>query len=280
MQKKNLFFPILAVLLIVAVIGGVVSCANSNTDFEETFSSFVESIIDTNLGSSDSSSGIIESESSDIENDVVDFSKLTYVALGDSITYGFDSTRGGLQMENPYPDLVREELNLRAVYNYGISGSTLTNIDSTRYPMTDRSINMTNNGDIVSVMGGINDYMIGKAPLGTIDDSDASTIYGALNVLASGLKEKYPNSYIFFMTPYKWRGDTGTNAQGYSLEDLCTAIKEVCAKYDIDVLDMYESGLFELEMNNSGSDGCHPSQSFFEEYTAPMIADFIRSNYK
>ena len=208
-----------------------------------------------------------------------EFARLKYLAIGDSITYGFDSGNDGKQMDKPYPELVKQELGLGRVYNKGISGSTLTSVDSFRNPMSVRYKDMPRRADIVSVMGGINDYMLGNAELGTIDDTDTTTIYGALNTLASGLKEKYRSAYIFFMTPFKWRWDGGVNAKGYSLPDLCNAIKEVCEKYDIDVLDMYTYGQMELDYASPTCDGLHPTQWFFENYTAPQIAKFIKDNY-
>ena len=42
---------------------------------------------------------------------------------------------------------------------------------------------------------------------------------------------------------------------------------------------MFELGNYEVEMSLSNSDGLHPSQEFFEEYTAPQIVDFIKNNY-
>ena len=269
--KNKLLSIILIMALMVGILGGV--------------SVFIDDLNDDVSNDDSSNDTQYESFSPEDNNSgnsagVVDFSKLTYVALGDSITYGFDSTRGGLQMEKPYPALVGELLSLKSVYNYGISGSTLTSLDSTRHPVLNRYSSMTNNADIVSVMIGINDYMIGAADLGTIDSTDANTIYGALNQLASGLKSKYPDAYIFFMTPYKCARAPGVCAKGYSLEDVVKAIKEVCLKHNIDVLDMYSEGQYELEMNLSSNDGIHPSQSFFIEYTAPQIAAFIKSNYK
>ncbi len=210
----------------------------------------------------------------------VDFSKLTYLAMGDSITYGYDSALGGAQMENPYPELVKELLSLEKVYNYGISGSTLVAIEETRDPFCERYASMPDDADIVSVMGGVNDYWLGYADMGTLDSTDTTTIYGALNILASGLKTKYPDAYIFFMTPYKWGNDPGVNTKGYSLEDICTSIKRVCAKYGIDVLDMYTYGQIEVDFQNPQCDKLHPTQEFFEQYTAPQIAQFIKENYK
>ncbi len=44
------------------------------------------------------------------ENSDADFSELTYVAIGDSITAGADSTRGYAPMDYPYPELVKERV--------------------------------------------------------------------------------------------------------------------------------------------------------------------------
>ena len=209
-----------------------------------------------------------------------DFSALTYVALGDSITYGLDEMRESGRVDFPYPTIVKDLLGIGTVHNYGISGSTLTTIDNgTHSPMAVRYKEMTDNADIVSVMGGVNDYL--KAPLGTPDSTDTGTVYGALNVLCAGLKAKYPEAYIFFMTPYKFSMDPGANPEyGHTMLDIANAIKEVCAKHGFDVLDMHTYGMFELEMYTKGSDGLHPTQEFFDTYTAPMIARFIKENYR
>lgn len=212
-----------------------------------------------------------------IKNEEVDFSTLNMICLGDSITYGYEPYTGK-KMQNPYPELVKELLGLNSISNYGISGDTVGYAPD-RKIMANRYIEMKDNADIISVLGGINDYRYGIIPLGNIDDNTINTIYGAYNVLAQGLKEKYPNSFIFFMTPYKWAGDKGVCSQGYTLEDMSNAIKEVCAKYDIPVLDLYSNGNLESEFNLSASDGLHPTQEFLIKCTAPQIAEFIKNSY-
>ena len=47
----------------------------------------------------------------------------------------------------------------------------------------------------------------------------------------------------------------------------------------ISVLDMYNYGNFELEMFKDYSDGTHPSEDFYENYSAPQIVQFIKDNY-
>ena len=208
--------------------------------------------------------------------------------LGDSITYGYIPDNGS-QMSNPYPSILKEKLQLAECRNYGITGSKLATKDGStgRDPMSIRYTNMSDDADIVSVFGGTNDYGESQYTpnLGSINDTETTSVYGALNVLCNGLITKYPKAFIFFMTPIR-RGDkTGNNSAGYSLEDVSNAIKEVCYKYSIPVLDLYSKGGFYIDNSAFQSvyggvnDKVHPNQSFVKERLEPMIEKFIRSNY-
>ena len=116
-----------------------------------------------------------------------------------------------------------------------------------------------------------------------------TTVYGSLNLIAEYLTNNCSDTFYFFITPYnaklkqgQYNGNTGydDNKLGYSLEDVATAYKEVGAKYNIPVLDLFKYGNYEVEMYDSDSDGVHPNQDFILEYTAPQIAEFIRQNYR
>lgn len=61
----------------------------------------------------------------DNEPKEVDFSTLTYVALGDSITEAMDGIDGQKIMSKPYCKIVGDILGLQKVKNYGISGTTI-----------------------------------------------------------------------------------------------------------------------------------------------------------
>ena len=141
---------------------------------------------------------------------------------------------------------------------------------------------MRDDADIVSVMGGTNDF--GRfTTLGTINDTQTSTFYGALNTLAKGLKEKYPNAFIFFMTPLKlisYRGNL--RDEGADFDKYRQAIKDVCAKYDIPVLDtaVLADASQEFGADDYQGDGYHPSQVFHRNVLSPVIFNFIKNNYK
>lgn len=207
-------------------------------------------------------------------NTIVDYSTMSMGCLGDSITRGVDGVNGGV-MGNPYCSIVGDELGLLKTYNYGVNGATYTLNNLGRDSFVNNYKNMYYDLDIISVMGGVNDYDT-TMPLGSIDDINGYTIYGSIKIVAKGLKELYPNSFVFFITPYN---TTWNNNSTYELVDVVNAIKEVCSLYDIPVLDLYNNGDFEKEMFNPNSDGLHPSQNIIKNYTAPKIAKFIKDNY-
>ena len=219
----------------------------------------------------------------DNNNDVItqiDYSILNCAFIGDSITYGTDGENSSQQLEYTYPELVDEIVGFNKVYNYGIGGSTLArNVyyeDNTETcPMCVRVNSLANDIDIIGLMGGVNDFF-NSVPLGTITSQDNTTIYGALNIIAETLKSKY--DFVFFMTPYKTESFEWVNNAGYTLSAVADAVKNVANKYDIPVLDLFNNGNAEIDLDNT--DGTHFSQSFVRNYTAPQIARFIKDNYK
>lgn len=104
--------------------------------------------------------------------------------MGDSITYGAGS-------EVRFSDLVGEKLRFSKVYNYGHSGSKITQVAPSDFSFVNRYPSMAGDADIVFVMGGSNDY--GHAyeeiavPFGDFSNRNPETFSGALHVLYQGL---------------------------------------------------------------------------------------------
>lgn len=195
------------------------------------------------------------------------FTKSTYVTFGDSIT----ASRKDVPIS--YTQTVGQILKLKDTQNNAVSGATLKSSGNCIY---DQIAKAREDADIVSLLGGVNDYSSG-APLGTIDSDDATTIYGALNKIVTELKNKYQDSFIFLMTPLKCYHKTGKNSAGVELLDVVNAVKAIGNKYSILVLDLYNDCDFS---QNDSLDKLHPKQEFVSGKMSTTIANFIRENYK
>ncbi|MBQ8908994.1 MAG: SGNH/GDSL hydrolase family protein [Clostridia bacterium] len=204
--------------------------------------------------------------SNDNTDNGVDWSNITISCLGDSITES-------PYIDKAYPVVLQEILGAKKCYNFGISGSTCAlvqdeNGNDLQNSMCLRYADMPKSSDIIIVMCGVNDTT--NVPLGTINDVDISTYYGALNTLCNNLKKNYKDSYVFFMTNFAYS----------STENIfqSVAIKQVCEKQGIDVFDVFSKVPFDVNVDTY--DGCHPTQNFVSNVWTPKIAQFIKDNYK
>lgn len=209
-------------------------------------------------------------ESSDDVVSEFEWSDIVISCLGDSITRGAYLTYS-------YPYCLQNELGTTTVNNYGISGNTLArNHSNYSTAMCVRYTEIAKNSDIIIVMGGVNDR--GSIPLGTIDDTDITTFYGALNTLCMGLKENYPNTWIFFMTNFDYADSDTTNNYDVEYHNYyCTAVKEVCQKHNVDVFDTYN--MIDFDTSKNTTDSVHPNQAFVGNRWVPAIAQYIKANY-
>lgn len=210
--------------------------------------------------------------SAEVPAAVVDWSDVAISCLGDSITNGGYLGTSGIT----YPVLLQEQLGTLCCGNYGIGASTCSNVRENSNAMCYRYTDMPKSSDIIIVMCGYNDS--NSATLGTIDDYRSDTYYGALNILCSGLKENYPNAWVFFMTSFHYAKADDINSFGYVYKDYWqTAVKEVCEIYGFDVFDTY--AYFDFDQTTDTVDTVHPAQNFITNRWVPAIAQYIKANY-
>lgn len=207
----------------------------------------------------------------------------TAAFIGDSITRGAGSS-------TPFTDYLAQETSL-TVSNFGVDGSCIADKASeTAESFIDRLADYQS-ADIIGVMGGTNDFW-NNVPMGTIDDSDTTTFYGALNTIAKHIITTFPGSYFFFMTPIMgYRGHrTGVaefpypaNTKNLTLDDYCEAIRNVAEKYSVPLLDLKRvSGmcpLIESEDLRLYTDGVHPNAAGYKQI-AKTIGRFLTANYR
>lgn len=197
-------------------------------------------------------------------------------SLGDSIT-----ENGHLQ------SFVKRDIPFRTIRNYGVGGTRLadsTGSDTTA--MVNRYTSMDNSADIVTVMGGTNDW--GQdVVISNAGTHDKTTFKGAMRVLIEGLIVKYPAKHIVWATPPQRKGNvtypTGINANGNTIADFAKAVKEVCAEYAIPCVDVHnESGINQFNMDTNGSympDGVHPSNAGYQRIAALYLDMFRKVIY-
>lgn len=190
--------------------------------------------------------------------------------LGDSITEGAGTTCN----DNTYHGLIKKKYGLKEARNYGIGGTRIARQTEITSLVRDRDFilradMMDKDADMVVVFGGTNDFGHGQAPLGTMDDRDMRTFYGALHSLVEILNKEYEQRKIVFITPLHRHNEDGRGAWKpdgviqHPLVDYVNAVKEVCGYYSVPVLDLYAceelSGNTPEWYKEYMPDGLHPN---------------------
>ena len=137
--------------------------------------------------------------------------------LGDSITQGV----GASCADTIYHAVLKKEAKLKLVRNFGISGTRFAIQSGTEerpkndtfdlMSFAERFEHMNDDADAVVVFGGTNDFGHGDAPIGTFDDREPNTFYGACHYIFSELIKKYLGKPIVIMTPLHrtWESERG-----------------------------------------------------------------------
>lgn len=175
--------------------------------------------------------------------------EITYVAIGDSITYLNDhQNETGNRVTKGYLTLVQEKFPFLQIANKGYNGWTAVRIaaefDKLNIPKA----------DIYSIFLGTNDWW-GSKPLGTItdyrDNTGPATVYGAFRVMLQKINALNNQAKIILITPmqrvdFVYINNFKNNAygsyrekNGKQLEDFANAIVEIGQLEKYPVVDLY-----------------------------------------
>ena len=205
------------------------------------------------------------------------------VCVGDSITAGTGTTQ-------TYWSMLKDLLNVGSMTGMGVAGSCVSaksDYGTGNSPLINRYTSIPE-ADLITIFMGTNDWGH-ETPLGTIDDTTDVSFYGALNVIIQGIMTAHPNSRLVWITPLHRYGfgtskilgtaftyDHIANGQGHTLTDYVNAIKAVCERWSIPVIDLHTiSGLhpsISAMKTTYMPDGLHPNKSGHEK-----IAKIIRN---
>ena len=173
-----------------------------------------------------------------------------YVACGDSFTHGdftgyVDSeghtgtasdaydTEWGVYKTYPYWIAKRNNMTL---INEAVNGSTMTNNDNSptgRFSYT-RYKAIPEDADYITFKFGINDSASHQnMPIGTIDDTETNTFYGAWNVVLTWIIENRPKAKLGILI------GNGLQGSGHGVQDevYCVAMRAIAKKFGIPYLD-------------------------------------------
>ena len=176
---------------------------------------------------------------------------LTWVAIGDSITYLNDHlNETGNRVTKGYLTQVTEKLPYVHYVNQGhngwTSGRIAQSIDKLGIPVA----------DVYSVLLGTNDWWHSNR-LGSWQDYETntgdSTIYGSFRIIINKLRSLNPNAAIILLTPvpradFVYINNPKNNAygsykekDGQSLEQVADAIRAIGRYENIKVIDLYHT---------------------------------------
>ena len=111
--------------------------------------------------------------------------------------------------------------------------------------------------DLIFIKLGTNDYYQ-KTPLGTIEDKEDVSFYGAINFVLDKLKEQCPDSTIILITPIR-NHSAQKNKIGLSLKEYVDAVKAVGEQRNLPVMDMYNI-TFDQLTEGFFNDSAHPNK--------------------
>jgi lysophospholipase L1-like esterase len=207
---------------------------------------------------------------------------ITWVAIGDSITYLNDHTdETGNRVTKGYMTRVTEKLPNVHFINQGHSGWTSGGI----------ATEIENLGlvkaDVYSIFLGTNDWWQGR-PIGVItdylDNTGNTTVYGSFRIIINKLRSLNKDAKIILITPmqradFVYLTDMKNNAygsykekNGQTLEAFAAAISDIGANESFDVIDLYNKkgmGLKQLVKYKRVKD---PKTGTYNNYTYPEFS--------
>ena len=161
-------------------------------------------------------------------------------------------------------DLSRHNCEVEAIRDT-IGSTRLTQASDRSDSFCERISKFQPDLDYLLIQGGTNDWGA-NMPLGIFGDTKTTSFYGAIDYLIKQAFAKLPTTQLVFITP-TYRSDMASgknaeNGQGATQTDYIQAIKTVCAKYNVQYIELGAIiGIYPwLNGSSLTVDGLHPNQ--------------------
>jgi lysophospholipase L1-like esterase len=210
----------------------------------------------------------VRTEDAKVSEDHLYSKKLACV--GDSITEATNPDGGYF---TNYAEIAAARHNM-TVYKDGKGGSTMTNVEGKNPFCVNRYQSVPADFDILTIWFGWNDNAY--ATVGTIDDTEDTTYYGAYKKVLDYFITTYPTKKIGLIVPYG-------NA---NVEKFRVAVRTLSEMYGVPCLDLADGKQCSLLWGTANAaqearraaltyDGTHPNQ-VGHEYLSTMYEEFIK----
>lgn len=191
--------------------------------------------------------------------------------VGDSIT---EATKPGGGFFTNYAEIVASRHGM-SVYKDGKGGSTMANVIGHNPFCVSRYLNVPADFDILTIWFGWNDNAY--ATLGTIEDTEDTTFYGAYKKVLDYFITTYPTKKIGLIVPY---------GGGTKIPTFQNAVRELSEMYGVPCLDLADGKQCSLLYGTANNaqlarrsaltyDGTHPNQDG-HNYLSTMYEEFIK----
>ena len=194
--------------------------------------------------------------------------------FGDSITWGRDGS-GSASTQTSYT--VTNYLVNHGIYakNYGVGGMGYFSKGGGQTALEKiKSIDITG-FDLISLAYGTNDN---NTYLGTVDDTDGTTMLGAMYQCFSYIKEQNPACVVVFIAPPNaptfgakaagyWYGYKRGSTFDYNLSELVEGMRAFCNKYGLPFIDNRRNGIDLEAITTLMPDGVHPNDDGYKIYS-------------
>lgn len=208
-----------------------------------------------------------------LANNAYDFSDLTAVFIGDSITEGITSSIDQNGNYVSYVTYVNSYLHFGNLMNHGVGGRMYGTYGGEELSLLANFDNVTNNSaDVIVVFAGVNDYLtvVENKHFGSLyDKTTTGNFCGAVRHFMEKLKTYYGDREIFFVTMYNINKTVECDYADFdgqpTLGDYMDAEIALAEEYGFNVIDLYGTGFMDCSTEEASDyylrDGLHPKDS-------------------
>lgn len=174
-----------------------------------------------------------------------------------------------------YPTILQRNLGIVNKGNFAVGGNTI--FDQLPKILANDFIDI----DLVVITLGCNDFCVG-VPIGTLDDDNEDTFYGAYSKAIKHIKKCNNQAKILLMTPIHRNtlhrkppnrvNCSNTIINGQTLYDFALAVENLAKKHSCEVVDMMnESGITIENAKDYTFEGVHPTNKGYEFIVHELI---------